>query len=128
MAKKFAMIFGWIFVVLGVLGFFGNPIVGEGPGAIFMADTAHNIVHLVSGIIFLWVAYGAAEKSVTVLKVFGVIYLLVAIIGFFSSTGSILGLIMSNGADNWLHLVLGVLFFWGGMSRNAAAMPIGQTM
>lgn len=122
MAKKFAMIFGWIFIVLGVLGFFANPVVGTAAGAWFMADTAHNLVHLISGIIFLWVAYGAADKAGTVLKVFGVIYLLVALLGFFSSTGSVLGLVMVNGADNWLHLIFGILFLWGAMSKNSNSM------
>ena len=126
MAKKFATVFGWIFVILGVLGFFGNPLVGGAPGAWFMADTAHSLVHLISGIIFLWVAYGAAEKSAGLLKVFGVIYLLVAIIGFFSSTGSVLGLLAVNGADNWLHLVFGILFLWGGMSKSGDSQGGGM--
>lgn len=122
MAKTFAMVFGWVFIVLGVLGFFNNPIMSASSGAWFMADTAHNLVHLISGIIFLWVAYGAPMKAAMTLKVFGVIYLLVAIIGFFSSTGSILGLFMANTADNWLHLVLAVLFLWGGMSKSSSSM------
>ncbi|MBX4198799.1 DUF4383 domain-containing protein [Candidatus Parcubacteria bacterium] len=122
MAKKFAMIFGWIFIVLGVLGFFNNPLIGSSSGALFMADTAHNLVHLISGIIFLWVAYGAAHKAATTLKVFGVIYLLMALLGFFSSTGSVLGLVMVNAADNWLHLILGIIFLWGAMSKRSGSM------
>ncbi|MBX4195752.1 DUF4383 domain-containing protein [Candidatus Parcubacteria bacterium] len=126
MAKKFALVFGWIFVVFGVLGFFSNPIISGAPGAIFMADTAHNIVHLISGVIFLWVAYGAVHKSAMVLKVFGVVYLLMAVVGFFSGD-SVLGLITVNGADNWLNLVLAALFLWGGMSRDSSpSMAMGQ--
>ncbi len=121
MAKKFAMIFGWVFVVIGVLGFISNPIVSDAPGALFHADTAHNIIHLLSGIIFLWVAYGAADKAAMVLKVFGVIYLLVAIIGFVSGE-SVLGLFAVNAADNWLHLILALLFLWGGFSKGGSSM------
>jgi Domain of unknown function (DUF4383) len=130
MAKKFAMIFGWIFVVIGVLGFISNPIVGSAPGAIFVTDTAHNLVHLISGIVFLWVVYGAAEKAGMTLKVFGVIYLIVAILGFLSGSGMILGLITTSSADNWLHLVFGLLFLWGGMSKSGmVATPMqGQQM
>ena len=128
MAKKFAMIFGWILLVLGLLGFFSNPIIGGAVGAWFAADAAHNIVHLLTGIIFLWVAYGAMDKAGTTLKVFGVIYLLLAIVGFFSGAGKALGLIMVNGADNWLHLIFGLLFLWGGMSKKsmmATSAPMG---
>ena len=125
MAKKFAMIFGWIFIVLGLLGFFSNPLVGSSSGALFMADTAHNLVHLISGIVLLWVAYGASHKAGSILKILGVIYVLLALIGFFSSTGSVLGLVMVNAADNWLHLIFGLLFIWGAMSRRSA-MAMGQ--
>ena len=118
MAKKIAMIFGWIFLIIGILGFIPNPIVGE--GGLFHADLNHNIVHILSGIIFLWVAYGAAAKSAMLLKVFGIVYLLVAILGFFMGEGSILGLIEVNAADNWLHLVLGLVFIWAGMKKGGA--------
>jgi hypothetical protein len=126
MAKTFAMVFGWIFIVLGVLGFFQNPLISSASGAWFVADTAHNLVHLISGIIFLWVAYSAAHKAAMTLKVFGVIYLLVALIGFFTSSGSILGLFMVNGADNWLHLVFAVFFLWGGFSKSSSSMGMVQ--
>jgi hypothetical protein len=123
MAKKFAMVFGWIFVVLGVLGFFDNPIVGF--NALFHADMAHNVVHLLSGAVLLWAAYGAPAKSAMVLKIFAIVYLLVALVGFFTDSGSVLGLFEVNGADNWLHLALAILFFWGSMSRGSS---MGQQM
>ncbi|MBX4189339.1 DUF4383 domain-containing protein [Candidatus Parcubacteria bacterium] len=122
MAKKFAMVFGWIFVVLGVLGFFSNPIVGKAVGAWFAANTAHSVWHLVVGIVLLWVAYGMAEKAAMVLRVLGLIFVLIAIIGFFSS-GSVLGLIDANTADNWVTLVVGLLFLWGGMSKSGMQQP-----
>ncbi len=124
MAKKFAMIFGWVFVVIGILGFISNPIVGGAAAAIFRADTAANVIHLISGLIFLWVAYGMAERAGMVLKVVGVVYLLVAIFGFFGS-GSVLGLLATNTAANWLHFILGILFLWGGMSKGG---QMTQTM
>lgn len=123
---KTLKVFGWIFLVIGILGFFSNPIVGS--GAWFHADFNHNLVHLLTGLIMLWVAYKAMGKAGVTLKTFGWIYLVVAILGFFvSGTGSLLGLIEINGADNWLHLILAVIFLWcamkGGKSMGASAMP-----
>lgn len=115
MAKKFAMIFGWIFVVVGVLGFVPNPLVGE--GAFFHADTAHNVFHLVSGAALLYVAYKATHKAATALRVLGVIYLVLAVLGFFTDSSSLLGVVEINDADNWLHLALGVLLLWGARGR-----------
>jgi hypothetical protein len=122
MSKTIAMIFGWIFIILGIVGFFNNPILG-----IFAVDTIHNVIHLLSGIIFVWVAYSMPMKSMGLLKVFGIIYLLVALLGFFSS-GMILGLVTVNGADNWLHVVLALVFLWGGFMGGksaSASMPMG---
>jgi hypothetical protein len=123
MAKKLIIIFGWIFIVLGVLGFIPNPIVGSAPGALFAADTAHDIVRLLFGIIFIWIGYGSPEKSAGTLKIFGIIYLIIAILGFFSSSGTVLGLITTNTLDNWLALIFGLIFLWGGMSGKPTAVP-----
>lgn len=110
MAKTWAMIFGWIFVVIGVLGFIPNPIVGE--GALFHTDAMHDVIHLIFGAILLWAAYRAPEKSRPAMKWLGIVYLVLAVLGFLmignTGVGSLLGLAEINGADNWLHVVLGV--------------------
>ena len=122
MAKTIAMVFGWILLIIGLLGFVSNPIVGSGD-ALFMADGLHNIVHLLTGAIFLWVAKkGGAQKM---LKVFGFIYLIVALAGFVSGT-SVLGIMASNVADNWLHLVFAAVFLWAGYKKEGAAPMMNQ--
>ena len=124
MAKTTAMVLGWIFLVLGVLGFIPNPLVGE--GALFHTDALVNIVHLVLGVILLWVVYKAVAKVGTVSWVLGVILVILAVLGFVSDSGMVLGLLEVNGAHNWLHLVLGLLLVWAGLSaRKAAPAPMG---
>lgn len=121
MAKKFAMWFGWLLVVLGVLGFFSNPIVGA--SGWLMADTAHNVVHIILGAVLIWAA--SAGKSHSALKWIGILFLVLAVLGWFSSTGSVLGLVAANEADNWFHLVLGVLFVWAGWAKSSSSMAMG---
>jgi hypothetical protein len=107
MAKKSALVIGIVFILVGILGFIpGNGIVG--PGATFETDALHNSIHLVFGLILLFVALKAAHKAAGTLKIVGVIYLLLAVIGF-AQGDTVLGLVPVNGADNWLHLVLGVV-------------------
>lgn len=106
MAKKSALVIGIVFILVGILGFIPNGIVGE--GATFETDTLHDIIHLVFGLILVFVALKAAHKAASTLVVVGIIYLLLAIIGFVQGT-TILGLVPVNAADNWLHLVLGVV-------------------
>ena len=132
MAKKLGLILGIVFVLVGILGFMGTGIVG--PEGMFMTNTLHDLVHLVTGLVFIIVALKAVDSVGVVFKVFGIVYLLVAILGFMmvgeNGMGSILGLLDVNSADNWLHLVLGVVilalgFKVGKKAMSASSMPMG---
>jgi hypothetical protein len=48
MTKRFAIILGTIFVLLGLLGFTSNPFIGE--NALFVTNGASNWLHLAAGI------------------------------------------------------------------------------
>lgn len=120
MAKTLAIVFGIIFVLAGLLGFVGNSLVGS--GALFEADAAHNLVHLVFGLILLAVALWSAAQSALWLKIIGAIYLVVALLGFMTaSSGSLLGIVAINDADNWLHLVLGIALLAAGFLNKSEA-------
>jgi hypothetical protein len=119
MSKTLAYVFGGVFILVGLLGFVGNPIVGQ--NGFFMTDTVHNIVHILLGVVLL---VGANNAPMT-LKIVEVVYLLVAILGFVMGAGKLLGLVMVNGADNWLHLVLAVVLFAASMAGGTSgnSMP-----
>ena len=126
MAKTLALIFGAILVLVGLLGFVGNPLVGA--NALFEADAAHNILHILIGLILLGIALWYPASSALWLKIVGVVYLLLAIIGFLtvSGMGQLLGLIGVNDADNWLHLVLGIVVLLAGIyARDDHMAPAG---
>jgi len=127
---KTLKVFGWIFLVLGILGFFSNPIIGSSTSAWFHADLNHNLVHLITGLIMLWVAYKASAKVGVTLKTFGWIYLVVAILGFLlvSGTGTLLGLVEVDGAGNWLHLIFGVILLWVAMKRGKKVEASSDSM
>lgn len=125
MAKKVVKIFGWVLLLVGILGFFNNPILG-----IFAVDTIHNIIHVVSGLVAIMMAGKGESSAKTFAKVFGAVYALVAILGFLSSDDMILGLISANSADHWLHVALAVVFLavgFGG-SRSNSGMGMNQSM
>src|SRR3990167_10915454 len=122
MGKKTAKLAGWVFVVIGVLGFFGNPLIGSTGSALFWADTNGNLVHLITGAILLWVAYKSESRSDKALKIIGVVYIIFAILGFWMSGSSLLGIMSVNPADNWLHLILGAYMLWGGKAKGSLAM------
>ncbi len=75
----------------------------------FDVDIVHNIIHLATGI--LGIAAALTGRSRLFNQVFGVVYLLVAIIGFIPGLNNInglyLGIMHVNAADDILHLVVG---------------------
>jgi len=78
-----------------------------GMNGIFMTNGAHNIVHILLGIVLLGGAkMGNAQRM---LLVVGVIYLIVAVLGYFTPGNMLLGMVMVNPADHYLHLLLAVV-------------------
>jgi hypothetical protein len=110
-AKTAALIIGVVFLLVGVLGFIDNPLVSA--KGIFAVNTEHNLVHLVSGVVILAGAYSGVGAALT-LKIFGIVYAVVAILGFFTSGNMLLGMILVNAADHWLHVALAIVILAAG--------------
>ena len=126
-AKNIAMVLGVVFIVIGILGFVGGlSVVGE--GGFFPTDTVHDVIHLVSGLILVFVAMKSMGSLSMTLKVLGIIYLLVTILGFVVGEGMVLGLFNTNMSDNILHLVLAVLLLWGGFMGNKGGNMMSSSM
>jgi len=130
-AQKVAQIFGWVFIVVGVLGFVPIAMIGGTMGmqpsmmlGLFPVNVVHNLVHLAFGIWGIMAAKSAAG-AVQYCKIGGVIYLLLGVIGFIAAIEVMLhGFVPLNGFNAWLHLVLGaVLAYFGfaGAPAKAAA-------
>ncbi|MBV8695574.1 MAG: DUF4383 domain-containing protein [Chloroflexi bacterium] len=101
---------GIIFILIGILGFFPVFTPGGALLGLFAVNAVHNIVHLLLGIIALIAVYLGMSQLYN--KVIGIVYLLLAIIGFILlpvGPGLLLGIVAINLADNFLHLVLGIV-------------------
>ena len=113
MAKTFGMLFGIVFLAVGILGFVPGVTTTGSDGmpmllGIFMVNTVHSIVHIASGAVFLLASMSGAAAASLWFKIFGLIYAVVAVMGFVVGNGMIFGLISNNPADTWLHVVLAV--------------------
>jgi hypothetical protein len=132
-ARTVALVLGVVYVLVGILGFIPG-ITSQGgdfadmPSAsgailgIFPVNVLHNIVHLAIGAALL---YGstATPLAIVVSRVIGVVYLLVAVIGFFSP--DTFGLMPIGGADIFLHLAsAAVLLYIGFMAPAAEARAV----
>ena len=117
--QKLARVFGYVFVAVGVLGFVPGVTTADGQLlGIFQVDTMHNIVHLLTGVLALAAAMGTGAYVNLYFKVFGVVYALVTVLGFLS--GSVLGMV-TNGADNVLHLVIAAIALYVGFGKKESA-------
>jgi hypothetical protein len=114
MIKSAAVLFGVVFLLVGILGFVPGVAPDQLLFKIFHVNAAHNIVHIGSGIIFLIAAMAGAGASTAWFKIFGIIYAVVAIWGFTVGTGNTLWVVSNNPAVTYLHVVLAaVMLFLG---------------
>src|SRR5437763_13610840 len=114
MAKSLGMLFGLVFLAVGILGFVPGVTKDDMLLGIFMVNATHSVVHIVSGAIFLFASMSGAGAARLWFQIFGVVYALVAGLGFVFGNGMIFRFVSNNSKDNWIHVVLTV-----------AVLPIG---
>ena len=114
MLKTVAMVFGVFFLVIGVLGFVPAATPGDMLFGVFHVNFVHNVVHLVTGVVALYCGSEGDELSKMFFRVFGVVYAVVAVLGFVYGTGDIFGVMANNMADNWLHVVVAAVSVYFG--------------
>ena len=106
MAKTFGMLFGIVFLAVGILGFVPGVTKDEMLLGIFHVNTVHSAVHIVSGAIFLFASMAGAAAASLWFKIFGLVYAVVAVLGFMNPNGPLLGMMSNNPATTWLHVAL----------------------
>jgi hypothetical protein len=106
MRQTAAKIFGVVFIAIGILGFVPQLTDGCKLLGLFCVNAAHNVVHLLSGVIALAAGLSSETTSIWYFRVFGIVYGLVAILGVASGDALLLGVIANNVHDVWLHALI----------------------
>jgi hypothetical protein len=125
-AKTAALVFGVIFILVGALGYFSNPVVGAaGSGAIFEVDAMHNYVHFGAGAALI--VLSLINMASVGLIVVGVVYGIVGALGLFMipNGGMLFDMVHMNQNDHYLHAALGVVLLVAGflLRGKAPAAP-----
>jgi len=130
--RTFALIFGIVFLAVGVAGFvpgLAQPATHAGVTmehgsanllGLFPVNTLHNIIHILFG---LWglAAYRSLSGSVAYFRGVAVIYGLLTILGLLPATNTTFGLVPIHGNDVWLHGLLAlVAAYFGFVHRERA--------
>lgn len=119
-----SMIFGVVFVLAGLSGFFPSPPPMHAPPlslehghglalGLFPINTLHNIVHLLFGVLGIAAGMGALLSARSYFQMVAVVYALLAVLGLIPATQTTFGLVPIWGHDVWLHTALaaGAAFF-----------------
>ncbi len=136
-ARLYCLLVGGVLVIAGIIGFFyeasfavGNEVVADDVFGILAVNGWHNLVHIAIGGLLL-VAAGAAARSAALFV--GVLYLILAGLGFIATGGDGISFVAENGVlidlvpvndeDNWLHVILGVTGVIAGLASGRSALP-----
>jgi hypothetical protein len=116
-AQLFALIFGVVYVLVGVLGFIPALTPNSALLGVFGINAVHNVAHLLVGALWLFGSTSPANARMINLAI-GVVYLLLGLLGLVGVL--VPDLLNNNGADTGLHLVSGALALYFGTAGAGA--------
>ena len=129
MAKTIATVMGIVFILLGLIGFISDNLLGT------HLSLTHNLIHLISGAVALYLGLkGSLSAARLFCLVFGAVYLLLGVAGFLFNSGTAIGLpanLVEGGTnthmlhvlpgnlelgimDHIVHVLIGLIFLIGG--------------
>ena len=133
--RYFALIFGIIYLLVGILGLIPGLVAPPPPVGVtvnvlsgfllglFPVNIVHTLVHLIVG---LWgiLAYRSFDASRTYARTIGVVLIIFFVIGLIPGLNVLFGLVPLFGTDVWLHLVSGIIALYFGLTARATAEAV----
>lgn len=121
MAKTICKLLGVVFLLAGLIGFVNHDLLG------FHLTMAHNLVHILSGIIALYFGFaGSLSGARGFALAFGAIYLLLGVVGFIMGDANmdrmltlIPNQLMFGTRDHALHILIGIVFLIGALTTKS---------
>jgi hypothetical protein len=119
---------GSLFLIGGILAFVPGVTQNNMYFGVFMVNTAHNIMHIASGSVFIIASMLGTRPVRLWFRLFGAFYAALAAIGFVVGHGLIFGLIMSSPFDSWGHagLALTMLLIGFAPEQNRLGLTVSS--
>ena len=114
MLRTFAILFGAVFILIGILGFLPAFVEQGLLLGIFRVNFEHNIAHFALGILGVLAGLSSIFAARTYFFIAGAAYGFLAILGFMEKSDMLFNMIAINTADNWLHAGLAAIFLFLG--------------
>lgn len=126
--RYFALIFGIVYVLVGILGFIPALYTSPGAGAphlvlsggygdllgLFPVNWLHDLAHIIIGVAGI-AAYTTWNRARNYGRALLVLYLVLAVFGLIPGLKTVFGLLPLYGDDVWLHVIsalVGAYFGW----------------
>jgi hypothetical protein len=138
MLRKFALVFGVLYIIAGIMGFVPALVqpphdaphlaVESGHGrllGLFPINILHNAVHLLIG---AWGILGSRSASAALIFARGlaIVYGLLAILGLIPATNTLFGLVPIHDHDVWLHAGSALIAAYFGFGPPAQAKSAAE--
>jgi hypothetical protein len=129
--RYFSLIYGIVFLLVGIAGFIPGLVVPFETGhpelaiesnagmllGLFPVNLLHDLVHIVFGVWGLF-AWRSVSGSVNYARGVAVIYAVFVVLGLIPASNTVFGLVPLYGHDVWLHLGLAaVAAYFGFVAR-----------
>jgi hypothetical protein len=109
-AQAWMALVGLVLIAAGIIGFLNTPLAGSSANALLATDTVHNVVHLLTGLLALGIAFGIkGEQQVNAVLGFGVLYVIIFVTVLLSP--SLFGLfsVSANAPIHVIHAAVAVV-------------------
>ena len=108
-AMGWAALAGVVLVAAGLLGFLNTSIAGDGASALLAVDSIHNIVHVLTGLVALGIAFGLRGEQLNAVIGFGILYVIIFVAVLLSPTLFGLFKVSANMPIHVIHAAVAVV-------------------
>jgi hypothetical protein len=109
-AQGWMALVGLVLLAAGLVGFLNTPLAGSSANALLATDTVHNVVHLLTGLLALGIAFGLkGETQINAVIGFGVLYAVIFVAVLVSPTLFGLFSVAANAPIHVIHVAVALV-------------------
>ena len=109
-AQGWMALVGLVLLAAGLVGFLNTSLAGSSANALLATDTVHNVVHLLTGLLALGIAFGLkGETQINAVIGFGVLYAVIFVAVLVSPTLFGLFSVAANAPIHVIHAAVALV-------------------
>jgi methylglyoxal synthase len=110
LAQTWMVLVGLVLLAAGLIGFLNTPLAGTSTNALLATDTVHNVVHVLTGLLALGIAFGLrGDQQVSAVIGFGVLYVIIFVAVLLSPNLFGLFTVSANAPIHVIHAAVAIV-------------------